>query len=86
MKANGDEICPLCAAKNENGKLILFQVNLGQAIKLCSRKQVHYGSSINGVVFIGKVILGCCFVEFDSMTLMIPYGYGKVDLVVLGHI
>ena len=40
MMAGEEESCPLCASKKENGKLTLFQVNLGQALKLCSRKEV----------------------------------------------
>ena len=50
MVASDNEICPVCAAKNENGKLTLFQVNLGQAIKLCSRRQVFEGMNIRYAV------------------------------------
>ncbi len=43
------DACPVCAAAaplengEETGRLTLYQVNMGEAVRLCSRKEVRGG-------------------------------------------
>ncbi len=54
MVASEGEVCPVCVVRGESGTLKLFQINLGQAIKVCSHPKCTYPLGLPSVPVIAR--------------------------------